>query len=429
VDGWYAYDADSVFLPEAGGSFAINLGAAPADVTHITGLPARARLLSLSGDGVALDFSVLGEGRVVLDLAAYAGMQVVVTGAQVASLVGERLELSLGAIGRHDVSVRLGGQGSALNDSLAGGAGDDTLDGGTGVDTAVFHGRFADFTVEDRGPGGFVVTGPDGRDLLLHMERLLFADGAVTLDDGDPLFDSPSYLAANPDVYAAGVDPLRHFRDFGWKEGRDPNALFDTTAYLAANPDVKAAGIDPLQHYRDWGWWEGRGPGPAFDGQRYRAANPDVAAAGIDPLAHYLTWGQHEGRAAFQAVGHTITDGFDAEFYLMRNADVAAAGVDPRAHYRDWGWREGRDPNAVFDAQGYLAAYRDVAAAGVDPLGHYMRHGAQEGRDPSAGFDTMKYLGAYRDVAAAGMNPLEHYLRHGYAEGRLTFGDGAWAGV
>jgi hypothetical protein len=358
VDGWYAYDADSVFLPEAGGSFAINLGAAPADVTHITGLPARARLLSLSGDGVALDFSVLGEGRVVVDLANYTGRQVVVTGAHVASLVGEQLELSLGVPGRHDVSIR-----------------------------------------------------------------------AVPPDDGDPLFDSPYYLAMNPDVSAAGVDPLRHFRDFGWKEGRDPNALFDTTAYLAANPDVKAAGIDPLQHYRDWGWWEGRDPGPAFDGQRYRAANPDVAAAGIDPLAHYLTWGQHEGRAAFQAVGHTITDGFDAEFYLMRNADVAAAGVDPRAHYRDWGWREGRDPNAVCDAQGYLAAYRDVAAAGVDPLGHYMRHGAQEGRDPSAGFDTMKYLGAYRDVAAAGMNPLEHYLRHGYAEGRLTFGDGAWAGV
>jgi hypothetical protein len=41
----------------------------------------------------------------------------------------------------------------------------------------------------------------------------------------------------------------------------------------------------------------------------------------------------------------------------------------------------------------------------------------------------MTYLGAYQDVAAAGMNPLEHYLRHGYAEGRLTFGDGAWAGV
>ena len=35
----------------------------------------------------------------------------------------------------------------------------------------------------------------------------------------------------------------------------------------------------------------------------------------------------------------------------------------------------------------------------------------------------------YQDVAAAGMNPLEHYLRFGYTEGRLSFGDGAWAGV
>ena len=33
---------------------------------------------------------------------------------------------------------------------------------------------------------------------------------------------------------------------------------FDTTGYLAANPDVAAAGINPLDHYLTLGTYEGR---------------------------------------------------------------------------------------------------------------------------------------------------------------------------
>ena len=57
------------------------------------------------------------------------------------------------------------------------------------------------------------------------------------------------YLAHNPDVAAAGVDPLAHFDTFGWHEGRNPNAFFDTAGYLAHYADVAAAGVNPLQHY------------------------------------------------------------------------------------------------------------------------------------------------------------------------------------
>lgn len=107
VDGWYAYDRDSVFLPHNGGSFTINLGAAAADVTHITSLPMRAELLSLSGNGTDLSFSVFGEGRVLIDLADPAGRAPLVTGASIVSLTGDKLLLDVGAIGRHDVAVAL----------------------------------------------------------------------------------------------------------------------------------------------------------------------------------------------------------------------------------------------------------------------------------------------------------------------------------
>ena len=45
---------------------------------------------------------------------------------------------------------------------------------------------------------------------------------------------------------------------FGWREGRDPSAGFDTQGYLAANPDVAAAGLNPLDHYLQCGVYEGR---------------------------------------------------------------------------------------------------------------------------------------------------------------------------
>ena len=88
----------------------------------------------------------------------------------------------------------------------------------------------------------------------------------------------------NPDVAAAGVDAYRHFQEFGWKEGRDPNAFFDTKGYLATYADVKAAGVNPSV---------------GFDITSYLAAYADVNAAHINPLVHFLQFGIHEGRSAF----------------------------------------------------------------------------------------------------------------------------------
>ena len=108
VAGWYAYDSDSVFLPRNGGQYAITLGATPDDVTHITALPARAELLSVTGDGTNLAFSAVGEGKLVIDLKNPAGLSLSVTGAEIVSLAGDRLELNLVGLGQHDVAVTLG---------------------------------------------------------------------------------------------------------------------------------------------------------------------------------------------------------------------------------------------------------------------------------------------------------------------------------
>ena len=54
------------------------------------------------------------------------------------------------------------------------------------------------------------------------------------------------------------MNPLEHYEQFGWKEGRDPASYFDTLGYLAANSDVAAANVNPLDHFLQFGIYEGR---------------------------------------------------------------------------------------------------------------------------------------------------------------------------
>jgi hypothetical protein len=187
--------------------------------------------------------------------------------------------------------------GAAGNDTVSGGPGNDLLNGGAGDDTAVFNHNLAQATVGFA--NGIVFAGPDGHDVLLNFEHYRFTDGTVDTNDGSALVDDLYYVIRYSDIWNARVDPDRHFAEFGWKEGRNPNAFFDTKGYLAANPDVANAGVNPLQHYHEFGWKEGRDPSPNFDTDKYLAAYPDVAAAKVDPLEHYLLFGLNEGRFAF----------------------------------------------------------------------------------------------------------------------------------
>lgn len=76
--------------------------------------------------------------------------------------------------------------------------------------------------------------------------------------EASKLFDRAWYLDTYPDVAASGMDPVVHYLEFGWREGRDPSPQFSTTAYLKANADVAAHGANPLLHYVEYGHFEGR---------------------------------------------------------------------------------------------------------------------------------------------------------------------------
>src|SRR6266498_2060752 len=90
-----------------------------------------------------------------------------------------------------------------------------------------------------------------------------------------------------------------------WSEYRaiKKSDLFDPAYYLLNNPDVRRADIDPLFHFIEQGWKEGRNPSQKFQTRYYLETNPDVNRAGINPLAHYLTYGRKEGRKTNQQEG------------------------------------------------------------------------------------------------------------------------------
>ncbi len=237
-------------------------------------------------------------------------------------------------------------------------------------------------------PGSQVTTGFNVA-VVAEGAKTTNASTSVTFTTPDQEFDVTYYLKENPDIAAAGVDPLTHYEDYGWKEGRNPDPYFNTTYYLNQNPDVAATGIDPLIHYEEYGWKEGRDPSIDFSTSKYLQANPDVVAADVDPLYHFLQYGAPEGRMAFMAQPNAVGPQnplVDNSYYFSQYADVAAAGVDPFAHYDGSGWHEGRNPDALFNTSYYLAQNPDVKAAGVDPLIHYEGFGWKEGRDPSARF-------------------------------------------
>jgi len=331
------------------------------------------------------------------------------------------------SLAEHDSTASVGGllgdqtiNGTSGDDSFTASVGSQRFAGGLGHDSITFNFKLTDAAISFVG-NQVIVDSATSHTVLTGFETYRFTDGTVNENLAIPLVDNLFYYSRYHDVWAAHLDPSQHYDQFGWHEGRDPNAFFNTTFYEALNQDVKTAGINPLTQFDQSGWKEGRQPSAAFDDAAYLAANPDVAAAKTDPLAHFLQSGAQEGRQP-TALTHLIaTNSFDSLYYLQHNPDVQAAEIDPHQHYDQFGWREGRNPNELFDTNDYLEAYPDVKAAGVNPLDHYDQNGWHEGREPSVNFDAQAYLAAYPDIRAAGVDPLEHFLQFGLHEGRSAF--------
>lgn len=273
---------------------------------------------------------------------------------------------------------------------------------------------------------------------------------------------------------------------------------FDPAYYLSNNIDVAVAGVDPLRHYRRSGWREGRRPNDWFSPERFPPWVRRVLIRDSDPFAFFLRTAsvralESEGRLRRENkinLATRVDRYFDADFYLERYGDVRRSGMHPLEHYLRWGWREKRRPNewfdvdelsfdrrndivpfleflqaseeeeilahaesigsvteelkaeqatpvcaiedaeqnsdkespheadleilrSHFDTKFYLARNPDVARAGEDPLLHFANIGWKLGRDPSPEFSLRYYVQGNKDLQSLRTNPYLHYLKHG----------------
>lgn len=163
---------------------------------------------------------------------------------------------------------------------------------------------------------------------------------------------------------------------------------FDFAWYLATNLDVAAARLDPLQHYVEYGWREGRRPNRDFCPRSYLAQHSDAAEAGEDPLLHAIQAGRSQpwNRSSVQP------------------PETAPAAAHPAPVVDPLPSLSARDAISVdlVQAPDYLTANPDLAAGGVDPVAHWLSHGFREQRSPSPGVAVRSGMRAERAAPGTG---------------------------
>lgn len=126
---------------------------------------------------------------------------------------------------------------------------------------------------------------------------------------------------------------------------------FDPDYYVNRYPDIKKAGVDPVKHYLVFGYKENRNPNDKFDASWYKSVY--IKNDTIPSIIDYLNKGK-----CFATTPYSFSDikkmciekgVFSNEYYLASNPDVAASGYDPFEHYCKYGWKELRNPSDNFD--------------------------------------------------------------------------------
>ena len=167
-------------------------------------------------------------------------------------------------------------------------------------------------------PGLRLMIGLHRRWLLRRQARRIAASGA---------FDPGWYRSRYRDV-AKNPDPLRHYLEWGYREGRLPNPIFDSGWYLAHYFPGVADPPNPLIDYLRHLERDPRRPNRWFDPAWYRRA-ADVPPP-QDPMLHYLAAGRTAGDPGpdfdssevirqFPALdGHATTLGFHLDRYRIQ---------------------------------------------------------------------------------------------------------------
>ena len=139
--------------------------------------------------------------------------------------------------------------------------------------------------------------------------------------DPAPDFSVSFYLERDAELRNSDQEPFYHYLTVGKARGRLPKnpviggketnllnsdavrrrieAEFDVSYYLDRHPDIKKARLDPVAHYLNVGWKEGRDPTPWFSTEYYLSSYPDIQTTEVNPFYHYLVHGRQFGFAPY----------------------------------------------------------------------------------------------------------------------------------
>lgn len=170
---------------------------------------------------------------------------------------------------------------------------------------------------------------------------------------------------------------------------------FDEEYYLEENPDVKAAGVNPLYHYVTVGMAEGRLPNK--DSEKNEGYEKWLMLPRKKGLKRFIN--------DWKNIYIILKSGkFDGGWYLSRYRDVNEYLTQKRI------WKYRYKKNSLL---------RLAAQAFTNACVHYVTKGVYLGYSPNAFFDTVYYMDHNPDLCKnPELNPFVHYLRFGEKEGR-----------
>ena len=257
---------------------------------------------------------------------------------------------------------------------------------------------------------------------LLKQGAPLAVTEAMT-EYASPLFDPESYLDRNPDVAAAGLDPLYLFFNWGMEEGRTPHILFDPK-YYRSQLGATENDIDPFAHYVAVGWMKGYSPHPDYDLGNAAEAKAQglspIELSGLkvaepEPLASEPTPAMAVLSQQRRNVGSPATKAKSIE------SEAQSSAVAPKGFRWNSPAAVRELLRTIISPAWYLRQCDPIARRGLQSsvnqldslVEHYLSVGSAEGMSPIYSFSTSFFRALYGDALNAADEPLINYLRSG----------------
>ncbi len=223
------------------------------------------------------------------------------------------------------------------------------------------------------------------------------------------------------------------------------SGLFNTSWYTERYLNISDEDIDPLIHFVETGWKEGKNPHPDFDIDWYASHNVDKKEK-INPLIHYIKYGQEKNLKTKNIFSEDNTDyskdeynriddsGFFYPNWYKKEYLTDKFVPDLLDHYLKIGYKKGYNPNPNFDIMWYTKQHKDIERLDINPLLHYVDIGSKKGYETKPltyevedyatfkeDYDIIKSSGLFDDewfvknnpnIKSTNDEPIVYYLLH-----------------